>query len=59
MKKKIKKHCVTYSATKTELSKLQCVMKFHKRNSYTDTIRFLIETENEKILNKNIDMETK
>ena len=53
MKKKGNKHCVTFNASRQELIMIQKIMKRHKRKTYSDTFRFLIECEHEKILKEN------
>lgn len=56
MKKKTKKHCISYSASMSELVRLQRVMKYHKRKTYSDIIRYLVEMEDEKIFAPNNDI---
>lgn len=53
MNKKDNKHCVTFNASRKELIMIQKIMKRHKRKTYSDTFRFLIECEHEKILKEN------
>lgn len=47
------KHVVTFAATQQEFSNLKRIMAFYKRKTYSDAIRFLIETASEKILPEN------
>ena len=53
MNKKGNKLCVTFNASRQELIMIQKIMKRHKRKTYSDTFRFLIECEHEKILKEN------
>ena len=45
------KKCVTLQATEREIGKLNLIRKINKRKTLSDTLRFLIEQEHEKILN--------
>lgn len=45
------KRCVTLQATEREIGKLNLIRKINKRKTLSDTLRFLIEQEHEKILN--------
>lgn len=41
-------------ATPEETKRVVCIKRYHKRISKSDVLRFLIDQEYEKILNKNI-----
>lgn len=41
-------------ATPEEIKRVECIKRYHKRISKSDVLRFLIDQEYEKILNKNI-----
>lgn len=45
------KKAITIQATKEELDKLELIGEIHKRKTLSDTLRFLIDQEHEKILN--------
>lgn len=47
-------HCVSLAATDEEMRKLEIIQAHHRRRSKSDAVRFLIETEAEKILSKNV-----
>lgn len=59
MKKKDNKHVVTFAATPQEIAMFKRIMYVHRRRTYSDVIRFLLETENEKILSTNTTIEAK
>lgn len=59
MKKKDNKHVVTFAATPQEIAMFKRIMHAHRRRTYSDVIRFLLETENEKILFTNATIEAK
>ena len=44
---------ISFAATEKELSQLNAIKMHYMRNSYADTIRYLINAENEKIFNSN------
>lgn len=46
-------------ATEEEVKKLEFIRTFYGRSTNSDTLRFLINAESEKILTKNISKETK
>lgn len=52
-------HCVSLAATADEMRKLELIQAHHRRRSKSDAVRFLIESEAEKILQKNVPDDTK
>lgn len=46
-------HPLFLSANEDEREKIERIKQFHKRKTISDTLRFLIETEHEKILSEN------
>ena len=48
-----KKRQITLQANELEQKKVEQIKKYHKRNSDSDILRFLIDQEYEKILKSN------